>query len=183
MSTYARPAAGVVFEIIQVTSAAVGTLYPAAFVATLVDVTALSPQPQPGWAATQTAGVWTFAPPPAASAPTLAQQAQAALTAGLTLTLGGSLTLAATLFPTDMATQSKLAAVTTMLNTAGVFPGGATTYPLKDAASVWHTLTVNQYKTVVGGIATYVAALFLIIDGNPLSATALPSASATLTLP
>jgi hypothetical protein len=118
--------------------------------------------------------------PPAPPAPTLAQQAGAASAAGLTVTLTGSMTLAATLFPTDSATQAKLGAVVTTINTAGTFPGGATSYPMKDASGAWHTLTIAQYKTLAGAIAAYVAALDLIADGNPLAATALPAASVSL---
>ncbi len=110
----------------------------------------------------------------------LAQQAAAAIGAGLTLTLSGTMTLAATLFPTDPATQAKLAAVVTTLLATSAFPGGVSSYPMKDSAGTWHTFTTAQYPKVAGAIAAYVAALDLIADGNPLSATALPSASISL---
>lgn len=115
-------------------------------------------------------------------APTLATSAAAALAAGLTLALSGTLTLAATVFPTDSVTTAKLATVITTINANGSFPGGATEYPMKDASGAWHTLTVDQYKAVAGAIAAYVAPLDLIIDGNPLGATALPVASVSLTV-
>ncbi len=118
-------------------------------------------------------GTW----PPVAPAPTLAQEAATALRAGVTLTISGTLTLAATLFPTDPTTQAKMAAVVTTLLATGAFPGGATSYPLKDAAGTWHTFTTAQYPKVAGAIAAYVAALDLIADGNPMGATALPSSS------
>ena len=117
-----------------------------------------------------------------APVPTLAQQAQDAIQAGLTITLSGSLTLAATRFPTDASTQSKLNAIATVLATTGAFPDGSTSYPMKDSADSWHVFTVAQYKAVAGAIASYVAALYLIADGNPLSATALPTASVSLTV-
>ena len=119
-------------------------------------------------------------PPTTPAAPTLAQQAATALGAGITLTLAGTMTLAATLFPTDPVTQTKLAAVVTTINAAGAFPGGAASFPMKDATGAWHVLTVNQYKEIAGAISSYVAALNLIIDGNPLSATALPAAALTV---
>ncbi len=129
---------------------------------------------------------WTFDgtnwAAPVAPTLTLAQQARAALMSGLTLTLSGSLTLAATLFPTDDDTTSKIAKIATGLAVNGTFPGGATSYPMKDASGTWHTFTIAQYKQVAGTIEAYVAALDLIIDGNPTGASSLPSSSVSLTL-
>ena len=132
-----------------------------------------------GWAV-QSGALVPYTPP--VVPPTLAQQAAAAINAGVTLTLSGSLTLAATLFPTDPVTTAKIGAVVTALLATGAFPGGATSYPMKDAAGAWHTFTAAQYPKVAGAIAAYVAALDLIADGNPLGATALPSASVSLTV-
>lgn len=133
------------------------------------------------------ASAWTIsdgaivaAPPP--PAPTLAQQAAAAMRAGITLMLSGAIAMAATVFPIDPTTQTKLAAVATIINTTGGFPGGAATYPMKDAAGTWHTFTLAQYKTVAAAIAAYAASLDLIIDGNPLEATGLPGDSVSLTV-
>ena len=123
-------------------------------------------------------GAW----PPPAPAPTLGQEAAAAMRAGLTLTISGTITLPATVFPTDPTATAKIGAVVTTLLATGAFPGGATSYPMKDAAGAWHTFTVAQYPKVAGAIAAYVAALDLIADGNPMNATALPPASATLTV-
>jgi len=115
-----------------------------------------------------------------AIAPTIAQQAAAAIMAGLTITLSGSVSLTA-LFPTDPATTGKLGAVVTTLVGTGAFPGGGTSYPMKDSGGAWHTFTAAQYKAVAGGIAAYVAALDLIIDGNPSGATALPPSTISIT--
>ncbi len=115
------------------------------------------------------------------AAPTLTQQAAVAINAGLTLTLSGSLTLAATLFPTDATTQGKLADMAAMA-ARGVLPLGATTYPMKDAAGTWHQFNAAQYQAVAAAIAAYAAAIILIADGNPFGATALPSASVSLTV-
>ena len=112
---------------------------------------------------------------------TLAQQAAAASVAGLSIALSGTMTLAATLFPTDPATQIKLANMASMAS-RGVLPLGATAYPMIDAGGAWHTFTAAQYKTVAGAIAAYVAACDLIAAGNPLGATALPPNSVSLTL-
>ena len=113
---------------------------------------------------------------------TLAQQAATASVSGLTIALTGTMTLAATTFPTDAITTGKIANVVTALTVSGVFPGGGTTYPMRDASEIWHTFTEAQYKTVAGAIATYVAACDLIADGNPNGATALPASSVTLTV-
>jgi len=113
---------------------------------------------------------------------TLAEQAAAALAAGLTIALSGSITLPPTVFPTDPDTQQKIGLVVTNVNAEGTFPGGATSYPIKDAAGVWHTFTVAQYKAVAAAIAAYAAPLILIIDGNPLQQTELPPNSVALTI-
>lgn len=128
---------------------------------------------------TISAGTIVAATPPT---PTLAQQASAAMAAGLTLTLSGTMTLVATVFPTDRATQTKLAAVATTINTTGEFPGGVSTYPMKDTAGSWHMFDLAQYKSVAAAIAAYASTLDLIIDGNPLNATTLPSNTAALTV-
>lgn len=119
----------------------------------------------------------------AAPAPTLAQEAASAAVSGIKLSLSGSLTLAATEFPTDAQTQSKIGAVVNGINAnGGAFPGGATTFPMKDSAGTWHPFTATQYKQVATAIFAYVSACDLIRDGNPLSAKAIPSSDISLTL-
>jgi hypothetical protein len=115
-------------------------------------------------------------------APSLAVQAVEALAAGLTIELSGSLTLAPTVFPVDPDTQQKIGLVVTNVNALGSFPGGATSYPLKDVSGTWHTFTVPQYKAVAAAIAAYAAPLILIIDGNPFGATELPPSTVSLTV-
>jgi len=148
---------------------------------TWVDVTSVTPTPQVGWVATETGGAWTFTAP-AAPIQTLAQGAAAAVNAGLSISLSGSITLAATVFSTDAVTTGKIGAVITTLATTNAFPGGGTSYPMKDATGAWHTFAEAQYKAVAAAIATYVASLDLIVDGNPMSATALPASAVTLTV-
>lgn len=121
-------------------------------------------------------GVGAYAAPQV----TLAERAAGALGEGLTITLSGSVTLAATVFPVDPTTMIKIGQVVTAINATGAFPGGAETYPIKDASGVWHSFTVAQYKAVAAAIAGFVGQLDLIIDGNPLGATELPSSAATL---
>lgn len=132
-----------------------------------------------GWAV-QNGELIAYTPP--APAPTFAQQAAAAVGAGLSVALSGAVTLAATLFPTDPITTAKIGAVVTTLLATGAFPGGAASYPMKDSTGAWHTFAAAQYTAVAGAIAAHVAALDLIADGNPLDATALPAAQVSLTV-
>lgn len=176
MTEYARIADGTVVELFTPpTGLTPANCFHADIAAAFVVVPA-GVTPAVGWSYAGS----TFSAPPAPPAPTLAQQAAAVIDGGLTIALSGSITLAATRFPTDAATQGKLAAVVTTINATGSFPGGGTSYPMKDAAGAWHTFTVAQYKSVAGAIAAYVAALDLIIDGNPTSASVLPAASVAL---
>jgi hypothetical protein len=133
-----------------------------------------------GWAV-QAGALVAYTPPEPVL--TLAQQAATAAVSGITLTISGSLILAATLFPTDTATQGKLNAVVTAINATGGFPGGSATYPIKDASGAWHTFMLGQYKAVAGAIAAYVAACGLIADGNPVGVAALPPAAASVVFP
>ena len=131
------------------------------------------------WAvAISAAGVLSFGTPPP---PLLAQQAANAAVGGLTITLSGTMTLAATLFPTDAKTQKAIESMNAMAR-AGVLPLGSTTYPMIDAAGTWHHFTASQYQAVAGAIAAYVAACDLIAAGNPMNATALPSSTISLTV-
>ena len=131
-----------------------------------------------GWAVSAGKLVAYTPPPPTL---TLAQQAANAAISGLTITLSGTMTLAATLFPTDASTQKAIESMNAMAR-AGVLPLGSTTYPMIDAAGTWHHFTASQYQAVAGAIAAYVAACDLIAAGNPMDAKALPAASVSLTV-
>ena len=112
---------------------------------------------------------------------TLTQQAANAAVSGLTITLSGTMTLAAMLFPTDRRTQKAVESMNAMARD-GVLPLGSTTYPMIDAAGTWHHFTAAQYQAIAGAIAAYVAACDLIAAGNPMNATALPSSTISLTV-
>ena len=129
----------------------------------------------PGDSYSATAG---FGAPPAPPAPTLAQQAGALLAGGATLTVTGSLTLTAT-FPADLATQHKLLGMQALIvHGGGAFPGGAATWPMRDATGAWHQLTPAQYSEISAAIGAFAAACQLVIDG---ASTTLPSAAAAVT--
>ena len=112
---------------------------------------------------------------------TLAQQAAAASVAGLSIALSGTMTLAATLFPTDTKTQKAVESMNAMAR-AGVLPLGSTSYPMIDVNEKWHHFTAAQYQAVAGAIAAYVSTCDLIAAGNPLGVTALPQNSVVLTV-
>jgi hypothetical protein len=124
-------------------------------------------------------------PPTTPIAPTLAQQAAAASVSGLTISsTGPTLAMAATKFPTDLATQGILNTIVNGLNTNGTFPEGAMTFPMLDASTppAWHPFTIPQYKAVATAIFNYVSGNDLIAAGNPLNATALPASSVTISV-
>ena len=129
-----------------------------------------------GWGISAGALVPYTPPPPVL---TLAQQAANAAVGGLTITLSGTMTLAATLFPTDTKTQKAIESMNAMAR-AGVLPLGSTTYPMIDASGIWHHFSASQYQAVAGAISAYVAACDLIAAGNPLGVTELPAASVSL---
>ena len=131
-----------------------------------------------GWAVSAGALVAYTPPPPTL---TLAQQAANAAIGGLTISLSGTMTLAATLFPTDARSQKAIESMNAMAR-AGVLPLGSTTYPMIDVNEKWHHFTAAQYQAVAGAIAAYVAACDLIAAGNPLGVTALPQNSVALTV-
>ena len=177
MSTYAHIVSGVVVEIIT-PSAPVGQCYTAAFVATLVDVTAVSPQPQPGWTATETAGVWTFAAPAAPPGPTLAQQAAAAMSAGLAIASTSTPALNGTFDVSASAQDHMQAEMIALLNSGGTtFADGTTSVVWPDMAGVNHTFTAVQARALFLAAGAYVAALFKVINGTLV---ALPPASAMI---
>ena len=176
MSTYAHIVSGVVVEIIT-PSAPIGQCYTAAFVATLVDVTAVSPQPQPGWTATETAGVWTFAAP-VAPVPTVAQQAAAAMSAGLAIASTSTPALNGTFDVSASAQDHMQAEMIALLNSGGTtFADGTTSVVWPDMAGVNHTFTAVQARALFLAAGAYVAALFKVINGT---LTALPPASAMI---
>jgi len=130
--------------------------------------------PKRGWHYTNN----TFSPTGTRPVLTLAQQALAAASGGLTVTLKGSIDLPATLFPTDVATQRRIDQVAIFLNTPN--SGGLESFPIKDVSGVWHILTVAQYTAVISAIMSYVVMCNLIADGNPLNVTELPSSNVVL---
>ena len=115
----------------------------------------------------------------AATPPTPAEQAVAALGAGLTIT---SPTLGVTAIPFDVGpdTQNHITAEVTSILLDGTFVGGASTIAWPDLIIPYpaqHLWTVDQFKVFARAQGAYVAALYKVINGT---ATTLPPASVTL---
>jgi hypothetical protein len=144
-----------------------------------VDVTALSPQPAPGWTVTETAGAWTFTAPPAPPVPTLAQQATAALAAGVTITSTATPALNG-LYACDVATQNRLSRMYNLIQRGdgASFPNSLSALPWTDMAGAVHTFaTVTEFLAFESAIGGYALTLELIIATG---AGTLPPATAPI---
>ena len=136
------------------------------------------------WAARLMTGQWavsagTLVPyTPPAPVLTVAQQAQAALSAGLTVT-SASLGLAAVAFAVDDNAQNRLARMQSLIQAAGgVFPAGVSSLLWVDKAGATHALmTVAQFNALGGALGSYALALEEIIATG---AGALPASTITI---
>ena len=113
---------------------------------------------------------------PAGWPQTLAQQAEAAIGAGLTLT-SPTIPLASVTFDCGAVTQDHIQSEAVALLLTGAFADGSATVPWPDLAGVNHTMTVAQFKTFAGAQGAYVAALYKVLNGTLVT---LPSASMTI---
>lgn len=113
----------------------------------------------------------------APATPSLAQQAAALLASGLAIVSTATSALSGT-YPADPVSQGKLLAVQSVLSVSGAFPGGATTWPVKDASGQWHVATPAQFTAIALAVANFVAPIDLIMDGH--ANIPLPSSSATI---
>jgi hypothetical protein len=146
------------------------------FVADLVDVTSITPQPEPGWSATNSAGAWTFAAPLPPAGPTLAQQAQASLVVGLAIVSTGTPALNGT-YAVDQISQMDVIAIETSINAGKGFPAGATIFNYPDASGVMHAFSESNFTDFAAAVRDYVYALKSAIAG---ASTTLPAASTTI---
>ena len=121
---------------------------------------------------------WTYSngtfSPPAASAPTLVQQAQAALAAGLQITSSGTPSLNAT-YANDVV---KIMAIATYIIHNNSFPASLSTLPWPDINGIVHIFpSTSEFMAFATAIANYVILLDIIINTNSGS---LPSNTATI---
>lgn len=135
-----------------------------------IDISSASPAPAPGWS--YSGG--TFTAPAASPAPTLVQQAQAALFAGVAITSTGTPALNGT-YAVDSITQHKIAAVSVYILVNSKFPGGASSYAWPDVSGALHNFpSTAEWQSFATAVADYVAELDLIIVTGTGSLPAAP---------
>lgn len=141
------------------------------------DISAVSPAPQWGWKATETAGAWALTAPPAPVL-TLAQQAAAAIAAGVTITSTATPAISG-VYACDVTTQGHLNSTYNLIQRAGgtTFPAGLAALPWPTASGVVSFTRPSDFLNVATAIGDYVLAVTLVqITG----AGTLPSASITI---
>lgn len=127
-----------------------------------------------GWAVSAGALV-SYTPP--TPAPTLAQQAAAMLSAGLTITSTSTPALNGA-YACDMTAQNHIQAEMISILVNGVFADGETTLVWPDVAGVTHTFpTVAAFKAFATSVAAFVAACAKVVNGTLAT---LPAATATI---
>lgn len=101
----------------------------------------------------------TIAPP----APTLAQQAEALIAGGITITSTGTPALNG-VYSCNAQAQANLQAVQIYIQANGKFPGSAGTYPWLDMAGTPHIYpSITEFTALASRIADFVADCTLII--------------------
>lgn len=127
-----------------------------------------------GWAVSAGALV-PYTPP--VPTPTLAQQAQAAILAGVQITSTGTPALSGT-YACDPAAQAKIMATSLFAVVNSKFPGGGATMAWADRSGAVHTFpTIAEFQAFATAVGDYVAALDAVILGQ---STTLPSQPVTI---
>lgn len=126
---------------------------------------------------------WTYSngtfSPPVPPAPTAAQQAASALTAGIIVISTGTPSLNGT-YGLDQTAQNNVSATTTYILLNGTFPNGNATMPWIDKNGIAHIWpNVAEFKAFATVYANYVAAVALYMASNG-AASALPSNTVTI---
>jgi hypothetical protein len=125
------------------------------------DVSAVSPVPEVGGTATDTAGAWTFTAPPAAPGPTNEQLAAAELAtklaAGIVIT-STSLPAVDGTYALDPVSTAQVFQIGLFASQFGVFPSGGATQMYPDINSVPHSFTVAVFVAFLRAVAPLVSA-------------------------
>lgn len=178
MNVYARVAGGVVMELISLdASIPVANAFEASVVASLVNVTSVTPQPQQGW--TYSGGV--FSAPAAPPAATPAQEYAALVAGGLAITSTGTPAVTGT-YAIDDDQQDVITRLQTYIAKNGTFPGGLSSVQLRLANGAYIAIpSVTVFQEIGTAIGNFVADL----DNAELTALAggswvAPSATATI---
>ena len=173
MSVYALIRDGAVAELFTPPgSTTLAECFAAGVAAQFVDVTTLSPSPEPGWSATEMAGVWTFTAV-VVSAPTLAQQAAAAMV-GIAVASAGTPAVSRT-YAMDPASRATLAEVVAGINAGDGFPGGGSTFTLIDPLGTVVFPSTAVFLAVAKALRDTFYALSLIANSAAGAAATLPA--------
>jgi hypothetical protein len=169
MAVYAQVANGIVVEIF---SPPPGLTIEQCFHAALtwVDITGRFPQPQVGWTATFSSGIWTMAPPVPVTL-TVQQQAQAILGTSVQVVSASRPALSGT-YPID--SDSRIDVVAEMLSIGAnqTFTNGTTTMNILDTSNNPHTFDVPHYTSYAVQIGVFITALKMAAAGK---STTLPT--------
>ena len=145
-----------------------------------VQIDTISPEPGIGWDALETSGSWTFTPPPT-TPPTLAQQAAAALGAGLTITSTGTPAINGTYAIADGVAfgRNDIGTEAQFISTFQEFTNGTQTleWPLIDGKTFVTFPSTATFMNFAKAAAQYYAAVKAVAA---LGAGTLPSASVTI---
>ena len=172
MSIFARLNAGVVAELFTPPAGvAIADCFAPGL--TWVDVTAQAPAVQPGWSATLTGGVWVFAAPPGASAPTLPQQATAMLAAGIAIVSTATPALNAT-YPVTTAAWQQMTGILSSIAVGLGLPEDGNTVNWPDVTGTPHQFTETNFKNLARAVRDFTYTLSSIQGGAALPLPTLP---------
>jgi hypothetical protein len=168
MPTYARIDSGIVAELYAPPAEVAATPLADLFHAGLewVDVSAVSPQPEPRWTYDGAA----FTPPPAPPPPTVQQEAMALLGQPVTVhclalpPLDGA-------YPIDQPTQMQITGIAAAISAGLGLPGGGATFNWPDASGEAHPWPAAQFTEFAKAVMNYVYACAQVAQGH---GTALP---------
>ncbi|MEJ0019706.1 MAG: hypothetical protein WDN25_24770 [Acetobacteraceae bacterium] len=171
MPTYARIDDGIVAELYTPPAEVSATPLAELFHVDLrwIDVSAVSPQPEPRW----TYDGSVFAPPPLPPPPTLQQQAMALLSQPVTVdclalpALDGA-------YPIDQATQMQITGIAAAISAGLGLPGGGATFNWPDVVGVAHTWPAGQFTEFAKAVMNYVYACAQVAQGHGTTLPAQP---------
>ncbi len=127
--------------------------------------------PAQGW--TYSGGNFTA---PIAVLPSLAQQATAALAAGLAITSTATPALNAT-YPVSATAQAQINAEITSILLNGTFADGTTTIEWLDVTGAAHSFTIAQFKMLATAVASFASGCIKCMSGL---STTLPATTTTI---
>lgn len=124
-------------------------------------------------------GTFTPPPEPAPVPPTAAEQAAAAMSAGIKLTSTETPELNGT-YGLDQIAQNNVTATVTYILLNGTFPGNTATMPWVDAAGAAHVWpSITEFKWFATAFANFIASVSLYAASNG-AAGAIPSNEVTI---